>query len=97
MDCEFCKTNCKNLYNLNLHLTKSKKCLKIRGLQLNTKYVCNGCNTMYSNNANLNIHKESCKEFALFQLEEKFKSEIDKLKEEIDQINPIHFYLIFNI
>jgi len=52
---------------------------------------------MYSNNANLNIHKESCKEFALFQLEEKFKSEIDKLKEEIDQINPIHFYLIFNI
>lgn len=97
MDCEFCKTNCKNLYNLNLHLTKSKKCLKIRGLQLNTKYVCNGCNTMYSNNANLNIHKESCKEFALFQLEEKFKSEIDKLKEENQSLKQYNEKTIFDM
>ena len=57
--CEFCKTSCKNL---KFHLSRSKKCLKIRGLTLDTHYICNGCNTMFSIRANLDTHQESCKD-----------------------------------
>ena len=41
--CEFCKSSVRDKYSLKTHLSKNKKCLKIRGLTLDTKFVCKGC------------------------------------------------------
>jgi hypothetical protein len=77
--CEFCKTSCKNL---KFHLARSKKCLKIRGLSLDTHYICNGCNTMFSIRANLDTHQESCKDHAVIVIKEEYDQKFEKIKEE---------------
>ena len=47
INCEFCSSILKSETNLKLHLSNSKKCLKLRGLQLETKFICKGCNQFF--------------------------------------------------
>jgi len=81
--CKFCDTSVKDKYTLKTHLLKNKKCLKIRGLSLDTKFVCKGCNHVFPSNINLIIHTEGCKEYVILKVKEEFKEEINKLQQEI--------------
>jgi hypothetical protein len=78
--CEYCKISCKNKYILDSHLKKSKKCLSLRGLELDEKdkFICKGCNSVFSNNKNLNVHTSSCKDFALNKLSNELKEKHEK-------------------
>ena len=42
--CEFCKTTFKTKHILKSHLIRGKKCLKQRGLKLESSFICKGCN-----------------------------------------------------
>ena len=65
IQCEYCSSKLKSEINLKLHLSNSKKCLKLRGLNLETKFICKGCKKNFMNNVNLAIHCESCKEYCM--------------------------------
>ena len=80
--CEFCKTSCKNL---KFHHDRSKKCLKIRGLSLDTRYVCEGCNTMFSIRANLSTHQDTCKEYTTLVITSEYDEKFEKIKKEYDE------------
>ena len=84
--CEFCKTTVKDKYTLKSHLVKSKKCLQLRGVPLETKFVCNGCNNIFTSKANLLTHLDVCKDYIILNIREECKqeytSEITKLQDE---------------
>lgn len=80
IQCEFCSSKLKSDINLKLHLTNSKKCLKIRGLNLKTKFVCKGCKKNFMNNVNLAIHNDSCKEYSMLQKSEEMNKLLDVIK-----------------
>ena len=80
--CEFCKTSCKNL---KFHQARSKKCLKMRGLSLDTHYVCKGCNTMFSIRANLSTHQDTCKEYTTLVITSEYDEKFEKIKKEYDE------------
>ena len=89
--CEFCKTTVKDKYTLKSHLVKSKKCLQLRGVPLETKFVCNGCNNIFTSKANLSTHLDVCKDYIILNIREECKqeytNEITKLQaENIQQI-----------
>jgi hypothetical protein len=63
MECEYCKLVLKSNYILKAHLKNSKACLKLRGLEMNSKFTCQDCNLSFISNINLNIHFESCKRY----------------------------------
>ena len=85
--CEFCKSSVRDKYSLKTHLSKNKKCLKIRGLTLETKFVCKGCQHAFPNNINLVVHIESCKQYIIIKVREEckdeYKNEIIKMQQEI--------------
>jgi hypothetical protein len=85
--CEFCKSSVRDKYSLKTHLSKNKKCLKIRGLTLDTKFVCKGCQHAFPNNINLVVHIESCKQYIIIKVREEckdeYKNEIIKMQQEI--------------
>lgn len=85
--CEFCKSSVRDKYSLKTHLSKNKKCLKIRGLTLETKFVCKGCQHAFPNNINLVVHIESCKQYIIIKVreecKEEYNNEIIKMQQEI--------------
>lgn len=83
--CEFCKLICKTKYSLTAHLSRSKKCLKIRGLSLDNTFECKGCEFVFATRINLNVHEESCKDYAILLIKEEYDKKIDLLKEESDK------------
>ena len=93
--CEFCNLSVKDKYTLKTHLVRNKTCLKTRGLTLNTNFVCNGCNNMFSTNLNLATHIDACKKYIAFKVREDCKEEykkeyytqINKLKEQVKEKN----------
>lgn len=78
MECEHCKLILKSKYILKAHLSNNKSCLKKRGLEMESKYICSGCKSSFISNINLNIHHESCKSYQSLGYEIKLK---DKDKE----------------
>jgi len=86
-NCEFCKSSVKDKYTLKNHLLRNKKCLKIRGLTLETKFVCKGCQHAFPNNINLVVHIESCKQYIIIKVreecKEEYNNEIIKMQQEI--------------
>ena len=92
--CKFCKSSVKDKYTLKSHLVKSKKCLQLRGLSLESKFICSGCNHVFPGNANLIIHLDTCKEYIISNIREECKQEnniqIAKLQgEHNDQITKL--------
>ena len=76
--CEHCKSTFKNKIVLKTHINTNKKCLSLRGLALNTGYICNGCKTMHINTTHLNNHQDVCKEYKLIIVETKYKKELQE-------------------
>jgi acyl carrier protein len=81
-ECDICKTIFKSKYNLKSHLTTNKKCLKLRGLELTSSFVCKGCNAAFVNNKNMNIHLDSCKKYIILKVKEEYDIKIQKIAEE---------------
>jgi len=79
MNCEFCKKEFKTKYTLKTHLVTNKLCLNLRGLSIDSKYKCNGCESLFTNNIHLNKHIEICKEYLI---KEKEKEHEEKIKEQ---------------
>jgi hypothetical protein len=88
--CQFCNLSVKDKYTLKTHILKSKSCLKKRGLSLETKYICKGCQHISSNNTNLIMHIENCKEYIILKIrdecKEEYEKQINKLKNEISDL-----------
>jgi len=75
MECEHCKLVLKSKYILKSHLKNNKACLKVRGLEMVSKFTCKDCNLSFVSNANLNTHLDVCK-----------KKELSKDNEHKDKI-----------
>ena len=82
MECVHCKLILKSKYILKTHLTNNKACLKLRGLTMNSKFLCVGCNTTFMNKANLTSHFDSCKKYILIKVKEDHDIQIKKITEE---------------
>ena len=80
--CEFCNTTFKNNSNLKTHLVGSKKCLKSRGLVVDSNYKCKGCNSIFMTKINLSVHQDSCKNYNLMILSDNFTIKITKIEEQ---------------
>ena len=65
--CPHCSTTVKNDVNLKTHLTLSKKCLKLRGIDYTSKYICDGCNSIFMKKTNLTFHQKTCKDYHFSQ------------------------------
>ena len=65
--CGFCSTRFKNQYNLKAHENGSKKCLFNRGLKLETKNQCIGCNIVFFTKHKLTLHEDVCRDFLQHQ------------------------------
>ena len=74
--CQFCNSSLKDKYALKSHLLKNKTCLKLRGLSLDTKFICKGCENVFSSNTNLVIHNDICKEYSNLNVREEYTEEI---------------------
>jgi len=81
-ECDICKTIFKSKYNLKSHLTTNKKCLKLRGLELTSSFVCKGCNAAFVNNKNMNIHLDSCKKYIILKVREEYDIKMQKIADE---------------
>jgi len=82
--CQYCLLIFKNSSNLKAHLTSSKKCLKLRGIKIESKYNCSGCNSIFMTKINLSVHKESCKNYSFLQYKEEYEKKIEIIKEEYE-------------
>ena len=92
--CDHCSMVFKNKTTLKYHTTNSKKCMKLRGVKLESRYQCKGCNEFFVNKVNLHTHIESCKKYCILQVTTDLQNTIDKftlrenqLLSEIDAIS----------
>jgi len=101
MNCEFCSLALKSKYILKTHLTSNKACLKLRGLEMSTKFICDGCNMNLTSKMNLNVHIESCKKYSLLKVKEEYDLEIKKMKEahelELKSVKEAHYNECFKL
>jgi hypothetical protein len=84
--CNFCKQSVKSKYNLKSHIEKNKKCLKSRGIQFTSKFICEGCDLTFTNNANLITHKDICKFYIILKIKEETTVEINNVKMEYENM-----------
>lgn len=84
-NCQYCDSKFKNQYTLKSHINGSKKCLKNRGLELETTILCDGCKLSYSNRHNLYVHQKSCKEYIILMIKEENDKVVFALKEELEK------------
>jgi len=94
MECEHCKILVKTKYSLKSHLVNNKACLKLRGLTLDTQFICKGCNAIFMNNTNLCVHTDSCRKYIVVHLQEEHKRELGQLSKghlgEIEKLEKEH-------
>jgi len=86
MECEHCKLVLKSKYTLKTHLSSNKSCLKLRGLEMNSKFVCKDCNISFISKLNLNVHLETCKKYIIRVVKEDHFNEIKNIKQEYELI-----------
>jgi hypothetical protein len=89
--CEFCSVSVKTKYNLKSHLINNKNCLKKRGVKLESNFICNGCNFIFTNNTNLSTHKEICKKYIILKIKEELDGQIKDDKDKYEKENRIKF------
>lgn len=80
MDCEHCHLSFKSKYTLKSHLANNKTCLKLRGLEMDSKFICIACKQSCTSNINLSLHMESCKKYIIFKVQEEYELKIAELK-----------------
>jgi len=86
LQCQYCLFNFKNETTFKGHLMSSKRCLKLRGVKIETKYVCAGCNNIFMNKVNLHVHEDSCKEYILIKTKEKYDAIIEEISSQNAEI-----------
>ena len=74
--CQYCSSIFKNSSNLKQHIIGSKKCLKSRGVKIESKYTCKGCEGVFMTKINFTVHQQSCKEYFIL----KYKEENEELQ-----------------
>lgn len=77
--CQYCSTTFKNSSNLKQHIIGSKTCLKSRGVKIESKYTCKGCEGVFMTKINFSVHQQSCKEYSILTYKEE--------NEELQRIN----------
>ena len=80
--CDFCSTIVKSKYNLKSHLSNNKRCLKLRGIQMETKFICHGCKLPFTNNVNLTSHIDICKKCIILKANEESDKKFNELLDE---------------
>ena len=78
-ECQHCSSTFLNATTLKTHLLTSKKCLKRRGLPIESKFKCIGCNHVFMTKLNINVHQESCKDFLVLKAVNTCKKENEEL------------------
>jgi len=91
--CEFCEKNFKNKHVLKSHLIRGKKCLKQRGLKLETTFICKGCNTSIISNIALRDHQEICKNYAIFMVRNEYEKKLSEMEKTICGLKHTIIYL----
>jgi hypothetical protein len=82
--CQYCSSTFKSATTLKTHLITSKKCLKKRGLPIESKFICGGCNHVFMTKLNINVHQETCKDFIVLKAVEACKKENEALIQKND-------------
>jgi hypothetical protein len=77
--CQYCSSTFKNATTLKTHLITSKKCLRERGLSIDSNFKCNGCNHIFMTKLNITVHQKSCTDFIVLQAVEAYKKENNEL------------------
>lgn len=85
MECEHCKVILKSKYNLKIHLRSSKSCLKLRGLEMESKFTCKGCNLVCTGSIILSAHHEICKTYQRLLIDEEHNKEITSIREQLSK------------
>ena len=80
MNCEHCHLSFTSKYTLKSHLANNKTCLKLRGLEMDSKFICTACKQSCTSNINLSLHMESCKKYIIFKVQEEYDLKINELK-----------------
>ena len=90
--CEYCNNTFVNKIVLRTHINTNKKCLEQRGIQITTKYNCDGCSKCFISLKILKLHHESCVKFHVLSVETKYQQDINqRIKDAIhDQENKYH-------
>ena len=71
--CEFCESVLSDKYMLKRHIETNRKCLKIQGKELDSKYNCEICKFQFASKQNLKNHQSKCKtEYICNICDEKF-------------------------
>jgi len=81
-ECEFCHSILTNNTVLKTHLSTNKKCLKIRGLSLQTNFKCEGCHVIFTTIHVLKTHEKICKDFIIFSLKKEHLQQLEEIKEQ---------------
>ena len=83
--CKFCNIDVKDKPSLKNHLNRNKKCLKIRGLSLDTKFICEGCENVFTSNINLLGHNDICKKYIILKVRNEYDKKIENLNENLKE------------
>jgi len=76
--CEHCKSTFQNKTILKTHINTNKKCLALRGLSLQTNFICEGCNIMLITVSHLHSHYEICRQYIVSKLLQKHEKELQE-------------------
>lgn len=76
--CEHCHSSFSTKTILKTHTATNKKCLALRGLSLQTEYLCTGCSSMFITTNHLVAHQETCMKYVIEQCKKKQEEEYTK-------------------
>jgi len=88
--CEFCESSFTSKYILKTHLKNNKKCLKLRGENMDNDIKCKGCSIVLTHQSHLFIHQETCKEYIKYDYDQvimNIKNELYESKKSEDILN----------
>jgi hypothetical protein len=83
--CEHCDSVLSSKTVLKTHLKTNKKCLTKRGLSLESKFICEGCQSIFITSHHLSSHQENCKDFNIRIIEKTHKKELDDIKNKYEK------------
>ena len=89
--CEFCNVSVKSKYNLKSHLINNKNCLKKRGVKLESTFICDGCDYIFTNNTNLGVHKDTCKKYLVFKVREENDKQLRDKQNKFEQESKLKY------
>jgi hypothetical protein len=83
--CEHCDSVLSSKTVLKTHLKTNKKCLTKRGLSLESKFICEGCQSIFITSHHLSSHQENCKDFNIKIIDKTHKKELDDIKNKYEK------------